>query len=711
MTRSRFPVRLLGIASLGLFLVSGAAHAQYAPPPQKAPRTPVRKETLEPPKPALPASRLVAGMAHILDTERLKVDDIELRLFGVVPPQLSASFGPQARNVVDTLAQGTVTCKIRDRDRDGRLLASCASENGADFGVELLRRGLAVTARGSLRPTELAQPYVAAEDAAKTQRLGLWSVKPPAAASESSIQEAAHQADAAKKEEAKAQQQELKAKEAQAEQAKAADLPPPALDVVPIVNSSSTTPVPQIKPDEMLKISLGPSAADIQALLEAPTESQMIAATPVQEKGFFETYQILMTGLIGLMTVFVAAASYVFCHLKDKRDELRAIAAALRGEMMAARAICLARLSKIAHDKDERATSWPRIRTLVFQAYVGRLGHLGADLARQIASVYGQASDYASYYVGAEGKPEVSSKRQSLQTLVQHIEEVVPKLSDIERAGTISRPQEHVALSSLLARVVKPLTLAAPKIAKIFPPDGGTAQPAATPLPAPEKAGALQPKEETKEEPKLVSLEEAKTEIVSETVADVVATENHEALKEEKPQEAAEAKREEEPLAPIITHAEAKALEPALEEKSQSPKVKADLSPQPTPAPQPKAKTKRPLSTRAAAASTTARTTKPAAKPIETKAAEAPAKNALPEKAAALWSAMRKMDVKTEIKERMDRLKAMAALGWVRAAGQKPYDNLIPDYANLTEEELEALAYSGEDLFLSEIEDEYRKTA
>ena len=126
-------------------------------------------------------SRDVEGPATIIDGEHLRIDDVDLRLFGVVPPQLSASFGPQARAALDQLTRGqNVHCHVRDRDHDGRFLATCTTVNTrADLAIELLRRGLAVTARGSLEPTEFAAPYAAAEDAARSQKAGLWSVTVP----------------------------------------------------------------------------------------------------------------------------------------------------------------------------------------------------------------------------------------------------------------------------------------------------------------------------------------------------------------------------------------------------------------------------------------------------------------------------------------------------------------------------------------------------
>ncbi len=638
-----------GVVCLACLLASGMVHAQLAPTPKKAPRTPVKKEVLAGSKTALPASRVVEGPALVLDAERLKINDIEVRLFGVVPPQLSASFGPQARGIVDALAQGDVTCRIRDRDRDGRLLASCRNASDADFGIELLRRGLAVTARGSLRPTELARPYIAAEEAAKAQRLGIWSVSLPKAASENEIREAVRKAEEIRKEKAKeaeaAKVEEVKTAPPKAEEgAKQAVLENKAAESSPQAETpSSTVSLAQATAvssgEDKGKISLSPTAEEIQAILKPSPIPEP------EEKGFLEKYQLMIVGLLALATAFVWAAASALFRSKEKRDELRAIAAALRGEMMAARSICLARLSKMANDKDEKAASWPRIRSLVFQAYVGQLGRLGAELSRQIASVYGQASDYASYYVGAESKPDVASKRQSLQTLVQHIEEVVPRLAEIEQKGAISRPRENQSLGpSLLARVVKPASLAAPTTKD----DGGPGRPA--PLPAPEEVAEKDEKTKTPER------------------------EENNASEPEKGEAKPEEKKEEKPSVKVEEMPKTKSS-PSNQQQRTAAQFRAAAR---------KAQRKKKIVPKA----------QPQTEPFE---------KAL----AFLLDTIQKIDIKTSWDARWAKIKDATFAGWQRLHPQ-PYEDVIPDYANLTDEELEALAYD-EDAYYMSSETERRR--
>jgi len=398
-------------------IISHIALAQEAPAPRRSPRTPVSRQTLTGSKATLPPSRIIEGSATIIDTERLRIGDVEIRLFGVVPPQLSASYGPQARGVLDNLSMGvTVTCTIRDRDRSGWFLATCKGANNADFALELLRRGLAVTARGSLRPTELAAPYEAAEQAAQTQKIGLWSVTLPPAASDASIREA----------------------KARNEVVSGTANPSPALKTEAKTEVKNEI-APKEEKNEIAPKLQPPLLEERRALPVAiqtsPFEDKQSYAQP-EPSSVVERYQLLITGLVMLLTAVGIVSALVLQRLADRREELRSIAAALRGELMAARAVCWARLNTLSDEADERCVAWPRIRTLVFQAYVGRLGLLGAELARQIASIYGQASDYAVYYNTSkmpETKAVPVSKRQALLTLVRHIEEVLPRLANLER--------------------------------------------------------------------------------------------------------------------------------------------------------------------------------------------------------------------------------------------------------------------------------------
>jgi hypothetical protein len=326
---------------------------------------------------------------------------------------LAASFGPQARAALDQLAGGqNVSCHVRDRDHDGRLLATCHDANGNDMALELLKRGLAVSARGSITGTDLATPYLAAEQAAQAQKIGLWSVTLPAPVSFSATS-------------TPTTAQSASAIPDQAKEAKVA----PRGDKS-VINDISVPPTPITAQEKVTADVLRQSEQD---------QADDSDWQPEKEVGFFERYQLLIAGGLMLATALSIIGALWAQKNRDKRDETRAVAAALRGELMAARGICIGRIKSIASEEEDKASTWPRIRTTLYQAYVGRLGLLGAELARQIAAIYGQSSDYASFY-SPTGTAYDSSKKQALETLVRHIDEILPKLAGVEQTGFLPQP-------------------------------------------------------------------------------------------------------------------------------------------------------------------------------------------------------------------------------------------------------------------------------
>lgn len=721
---------------LAMVLMANGAHAQYAPVPKSAPRTPVKRELLNGRnEPVIPASRVLEGRATFLDAERLRIGDVEMRLFGVVPPQMGASYGPQARAVVDALSQGDISCRIQDRSRDGQYMAVCKNTGGVDFGLELLRRGLAATARGTLQSSELGPAYLAAEQAAQLQRMGIWSATLPSALSDKVIKEAVAKVESVKAEavakaeaEADARIKEAAAKiEAAKAQAEAAEVSPIAIPAGALAEpvGGKGASVPPAKP-EPKTMEMGPTAADVQAVLSAPAPEEQ-TATESASMGFFERYQLLTTGVLTLLAAMTFAGTFLYRHARDRREDLKALAAALRGELMAARSICLARLAKMTHEPDDRHVTWPRLRTLVFQAYVGRLGHLGADLARQISSIYGQASDYASYYVGAEARPELASKKQALQTLVQHIEEVMPRLTQVEQQGTAPRLDKPSAGGSsgpsMLSRVLRPMALG---IERHLPASGsasGEGRGQNKTLPAPEPV-AEEPAEAS---PLMGELPEVKTEMLNErrsaemrakhrAIADARVLAEQEADKnaEEESSEveaiaddtvvlkkdilqnieqdtapAAKAEAENEaaaavaePVTPILQEPKEEVVASVREEgalAADDSKKKSISSLQSRAGASPDVK-----ATVIAAASTLTKTST-SLQSKTNKAVVGPATS--PEVASS------GINFAAPIFERLSRIRDMASAQIDRLKPQ-PIEDLLPDYANLTEEELEALSYA-----------------
>jgi endonuclease YncB( thermonuclease family) len=415
-----FMIRPTLICLFALFMATEAL-AQEAPAPRRMPRTPVSRQVLEDPRDVSPSSRLLQGPAAILDGEKLRIGQTDLRLFGIVPPQLAASFGPQARTELDALAGGqSVSCQIRDRDKDGRLLATCTNSSGIDMALDLLKHGLAVSARGSLVGTELATSYSAAEQAAQNQKIGLWSVPVNAPLIAAPVAAPLPQP-----------KPEIPAPEAAAEVKK---------EEKPHVETQAQM---QAQVQAQAKVAADVLAQDIPTRLDGPF------GTMPEEVGFFERYQILISCFLMLATALSIIGALSAQRIRDRRDEIRALAAALRGELMAARSVCFGRAKAITSPAEERTAVWPRIRSTLYQAYVGRLGLLGAELARQIAAIYGQSSDYAALYnPAAANVPHEVTKKQALETLLKRIDEVLPRLAEIERTGNLPATLPHTGATA-----------------------------------------------------------------------------------------------------------------------------------------------------------------------------------------------------------------------------------------------------------------------
>ena len=394
-----------------------------APVPRSQPRIEVSRQALIASHAAPAIPRELEATPIVIDAERLRLDNYELYLFGIVPPQLSASNGPQARAALDTLIAGnTVHCQIRDRDRDGHLLATCRTATNQDPALELIKRGLAVTARGVLGDSDVAASYIAAEQVAQTQKIGLWAPvasTPIAAPTSNSV-------------------------------------------VTPSVAAQAIASAVHVAP--AADISKGDAKKDQRAAAALVSGSAAIASAVASENphspaGFFTRYQIFLTGLVMLLTALSVVFVLVFQRRSERREELRALAAALRGELLAARAMCLGRLKTIMTEADDRTMVWPRIRSTLYQGYVGRIGLLGAELARQIASLYGQSNDYAAYYHPADASRVGNMpKRHALQTMIGHIEEILPKLALIEQTGK-RLPVKHDRQAVSMAVTARPAPL------------------------------------------------------------------------------------------------------------------------------------------------------------------------------------------------------------------------------------------------------------
>ena len=132
------------------------------------------------------AAKEVTGPAKVLDVQVIEIDGQRIMLFGIdsvmrkqrcmLDGKLWDCWDAAVRNLQILVDQGPATCDaVGDPDVYGRLLARCKI-NGRSLNEQLVSKGWAVA-----RTSESAE-YVAAEAAAKKEKLGLWQgqFQPPA---------------------------------------------------------------------------------------------------------------------------------------------------------------------------------------------------------------------------------------------------------------------------------------------------------------------------------------------------------------------------------------------------------------------------------------------------------------------------------------------------------------------------------------------------
>jgi len=127
-----------------------------------------------------PALADVSGVATVTDGDTLRIGDARIRLFGIDAPEgkqtcerdgLPWLCGQEAGAYLRRLvADEPLACAQRNKDRYGRIVATCKLGDGRDIGAVMVGSGLALAYRqygGKI--------YDAPEAEAKAARKGLWS--------------------------------------------------------------------------------------------------------------------------------------------------------------------------------------------------------------------------------------------------------------------------------------------------------------------------------------------------------------------------------------------------------------------------------------------------------------------------------------------------------------------------------------------------------
>lgn len=126
--------------------------------------------------PALAAAFIACTAPKVHDGDTLRCGTERVRLFGVDAPEVrrgqtpAEPFAYEARNELVRLTRGRVGCRIVDRDRYGRFVGRCWSDDSPDVNAALIRSGLATEYRRYSKGA-----YAAAEAEARAARRGHWA--------------------------------------------------------------------------------------------------------------------------------------------------------------------------------------------------------------------------------------------------------------------------------------------------------------------------------------------------------------------------------------------------------------------------------------------------------------------------------------------------------------------------------------------------------
>lgn len=99
---------------------------------------------------------------------------VKIRFHGIDCPESKQDFGTRAKQFTSELAfSKTVNVQVKDIDRYGRTIGIVALPDGKILNEELLRVGLA----WHYKYYDKSDKYAALEDYAKSNHLGVWSMK------------------------------------------------------------------------------------------------------------------------------------------------------------------------------------------------------------------------------------------------------------------------------------------------------------------------------------------------------------------------------------------------------------------------------------------------------------------------------------------------------------------------------------------------------
>jgi endonuclease YncB( thermonuclease family) len=118
---------------------------------------------------------VLTGRVRVIDGDSLKMGGTEIRLFGVDAFEYKQTCGKLAcgraalMRMMELTSWQVISCKPRDKDGYGRVVAQCFDAKGRDLGKAMVESGYAVAYR------QHSRLYVADETVAQKRKVGAWA--------------------------------------------------------------------------------------------------------------------------------------------------------------------------------------------------------------------------------------------------------------------------------------------------------------------------------------------------------------------------------------------------------------------------------------------------------------------------------------------------------------------------------------------------------
>lgn len=335
------------------------------------------------PAPQKAVSEGVIGQAVIVASHRLRINEQEVVLFGVQPPKGNDLLRATATAKLGEMTAGkTVTCSFPFHDQIHPIPARCATDQAQDLSWVLLTEGLAEINQEDLQEypetpekSLLVEAYENAVQHAKDQEKGLWSAEAQAISK-------------------RQLSPELESEQllAEAELPTAVPKQPTTDKILQPVTTATFKETPPLYTEEAVSELPSTSLAEE----EAADMAMLAQLNPSYIYAFFAALALaVFFGLVLISGAIKLRARQEHGRINGvRRREKMALAAALRGELLAARASVQRHLSCLdihrRHVRGIEMSIRPIVSTRVYDKSIENLWLLGShDLVEMLAVTYG----------------------------------------------------------------------------------------------------------------------------------------------------------------------------------------------------------------------------------------------------------------------------------------------------------------------------------